>query len=332
MSKHLMYVVALALSIAVAACATRSQPAPGHRTSVLAADALQRGKAAYDRQDYVTALQEWRPLAQQGIAWAQYNLGVMYADGQGVAKDEAEAVRWYRLAAAQGKAQAHHNLGFMYEHGRGVTRDLMETQREYARAAELFPPGPKRIAAIEARDRVARQLASTQVHSAQLSPPTPPVIPSNAPVGSQGPPPSPPTNPRPSVLDAEEVPLVKVGGVYALPVEINGVLRLRFVLDSGAAEVNIPADVVFTLLRSGTITDADFLPGKTYILADGSELKSPRFIVRNLKIGRHHITNVPASVGNLAGDLLLGQSLLERLGAWGIDNQRKVLIIRPGTP
>jgi TPR repeat protein len=113
MSKHLIYVVALALSIAVAACVTQSQPTQVGRTSILAADAWQRGKAAYDRRDYMKAFREWLPLAQQGNAFAQHYLGVLYAEGLGVTKDEGEAVRWYRLAAAQGFIQAYYNLGIM---------------------------------------------------------------------------------------------------------------------------------------------------------------------------------------------------------------------------
>ena len=66
---------------------------------------------------------------------------------------------------------------------------------------------------------------------------------------------------------------------------------------------------------------------KTYILADGSELRSPRFILRSLKIGTHQFTNIPASIGTLTSGLLLGQSLLEKLGTWGIDTQRKVLVV-----
>src|SRR5262249_18972269 len=119
---------------------------------------------------------------------------------------------------------------------------------------------------------------------------------------------------------AETIALTKEGGVYALPVEINGVMTLPFILDSGASEVSIPADVARTLLRSGTIKDTDFLPGKKYVLADGSQLKSPRFTIRSLKIGSRRITNVSASVGDLRSPLLLGQSLLEKLGTWGIDN------------
>ena len=63
---------------------------------------LQKGKYAYDTGDYAAALREWRPLAEQGDAKAQYNLGVMYAKGEGVAQDYAQAAEWYNLAAAQG--------------------------------------------------------------------------------------------------------------------------------------------------------------------------------------------------------------------------------------
>ena len=76
--------------------------------------------------------------------------------------NDAEAVSLYRQAAAQGNALAHGNLGQMYEQGRGVTRDLGEAQRWYVKAAELYPSGPKRTEAIEARDRVARQVAANQ--------------------------------------------------------------------------------------------------------------------------------------------------------------------------
>src|SRR5690349_10098011 len=98
------------------------------------------------------------------------------------------------------------------------------------------------------------------------------------------------------VVFAEDIPLIKQGGVYQIPVEINGVITLHFVLDTGAAEVNIPADVALTLYRTGTIRDTDFLPGQTYTLADGSTLNSSRFLLRNLAVGSHRIANIPASV------------------------------------
>ena len=94
------------------------------------------GVAAYNRGDYVAALEEWRPLAEQGNAKAQYNLGVMFDDGEGVPQDDAEAVRWYRRAAEQGVAKAQYNLGVMFDDGEGVPQDDAEAVRWYRRAAE----------------------------------------------------------------------------------------------------------------------------------------------------------------------------------------------------
>jgi hypothetical protein len=125
----------------------------------------------------------------------------------------------------------------------------------------------------------------------------------------------------------EEIQLVKTGSVYALPVTVNELLTLHFVLDSGAADVQIPIDTFDTLYRAGTIQDADFLPDATYVLADGSTVRSARFLIRSLTIGRQRITDVPASIGSLASTPLLGQSCLKRLGAWSVDNQREVLIV-----
>jgi Flp pilus assembly protein TadD len=128
---------------------------------------------------------------------------------------------------------------------------------------------------------------------------------------------------------AEEIPLNKEGGVYTIPVQINGVLTLQFILDSGAAEVLIPADVALTLIRAGTIQQSDFLPGRSYTLADGTTVQSPRFVLRRLKIGTRLLTQVPASIGNLSSMLLLGQSVLERFGTWSMDNQRRMLVLGP---
>ncbi len=64
------------------------------------------GKEAYDRGDYATALTKFRPLAQQGDARAQYNLGVMYFMGRGVPQDDVQAHMWLNLAAKQGIERA----------------------------------------------------------------------------------------------------------------------------------------------------------------------------------------------------------------------------------
>ena len=80
------------------------------------------GVAAYARQDYVTAAKLMRVAADQGNAVAQYNLGVMYYEGECVTQDYKEAVKWYRLSADQGNASAQYYLGVMYDNGQGVTQ------------------------------------------------------------------------------------------------------------------------------------------------------------------------------------------------------------------
>ncbi len=98
---------------------------------VASAGPFEDGVAADNRGDYATALRLWRPLANQGDADAQYNLGVMYHNGKGVAQDYAEAAKWYRLAAAQGNANAQNNLGGMYFRGQGVAQDSAEAEKWY---------------------------------------------------------------------------------------------------------------------------------------------------------------------------------------------------------
>lgn len=92
------------------------------------ADALsdtQKGSEAYLASDYKEALKWFRLAADQGFDDAQYKLGFMYDNGQGVPEDDVEAVKWYRLAADQGHASSQHNLGVMYAIGRGVPEDIL---------------------------------------------------------------------------------------------------------------------------------------------------------------------------------------------------------------
>ncbi len=64
---------------------------------------FQAGVDAYELGDYATALHEWRPLADRGVAEAQYNLGVLYGNGYGVPQDFVQAYKWYKLAATYGE-------------------------------------------------------------------------------------------------------------------------------------------------------------------------------------------------------------------------------------
>jgi predicted aspartyl protease len=124
-----------------------------------------------------------------------------------------------------------------------------------------------------------------------------------------------------------EVPLKEDSGIFVVPVEINGAITLDFAVDSGAGNVTIPADVYYTLVRTGTIKDSDIVGQRTVVLADGSQSKLPTFTIRSLRIGDKIIENVKASVLPLEGQLLLGQSFLTRFKSWSLDNTRRVLVL-----
>ncbi|HHF4078950.1 TPA: tetratricopeptide repeat protein [Haemophilus influenzae] len=100
------------------------------------AQQFQQGLTAYKQSDYQTAFKLWLSLAEQGNAIAQFNLGLMYINGQGVKQDDFEAVKWFRKAAEQGYANAQINLGVMYKKGRGVKQDDVEAMKWYRQAAE----------------------------------------------------------------------------------------------------------------------------------------------------------------------------------------------------
>jgi predicted aspartyl protease len=133
-------------------------------------------------------------------------------------------------------------------------------------------------------------------------------------------PPWPPLNPT-------TVAMRMSGGTFVVPVQINGQITLNFTVDSGASDVTIPADVVSTLMRTGTLTSEDFLGSKTYTLADGSTIPSQTFRIRSLTVGDRVLENIVAGASPAAGGLLLGQSFLARFTSWSIDNQRQVLIL-----
>ena len=72
---------------------------------------------------------EWKLLAEQGYAQAQYNLGMMCSRGEGTRRDDKEAAKWYRRAAEQGIAGAQSNLGLMYEKGQEFEQDYVQAHK-----------------------------------------------------------------------------------------------------------------------------------------------------------------------------------------------------------
>ena len=105
-------------------------------SGVAVATDFDKGLKAAQSGDFKTALAEWMPLAEQGNANAQRNLGLMYDNGDGVQENDKTAVKWYTLAAEQGLDQAQSNLGLMYENGIGVQENHETAVKWYTLAAE----------------------------------------------------------------------------------------------------------------------------------------------------------------------------------------------------
>lgn len=108
--------------------------------------------------DDVQASHWWQLAAKQGLAKAQYALGIVYANGRGVRTDHARAVHWYRQAADQGLAEAEYNLAMHYWLGQGVPRDEARAVQWLRRAAEKgLPQAQYNLGLLSERDRGATQ-------------------------------------------------------------------------------------------------------------------------------------------------------------------------------
>jgi TPR repeat protein len=116
---------------AISACEDAVAKAPDDARLV-----YQLGRAYDANKDFATALGFFRRAADANFALAQVNLGSLYFNGQGVARDYQEAAKWDRLAADQGLAPAQANLGLMYIHGQGVEIDYFEGRKLLGLAAD----------------------------------------------------------------------------------------------------------------------------------------------------------------------------------------------------
>jgi len=125
-----------------------------------------------------------------------------------------------------------------------------------------------------------------------------------------------------------QVNVKKKDGVFMVPVELNGVLKIDFVFDTGASDVSISPDIALTLIKARTIQENDWLKGVYYKFADGSVAKSKRFKLKSVKIGELVLNDVTCSISNsIDAPLLLGQSVMQRLGNYTFDNQNNILSI-----
>lgn len=276
--------------------------------------------AAGAPKDYVQALFWYRKAADAGDAEAQHNVSVYYTKGQGVPIDNAQASVWMRKAAEQNYASSQFNLGLSYLAGIGVPLDI-EAAYMWLNLATANAKDSKDVEEYGSlRDRAAGGLTREQVASVQQR--TREWLEAYRARTEQ---------PAAGglVSDGLRIRLVADNGTFKVPVQINGVLTLNFTVDSGAADVSIPADVALTLVRTGTIQDSDFIGEQHYQLADGSVVKSARFKISSLKVGNQTVADVVGSISDSKGPLLLGQSFLSRFRSWSIDNTTRDLVLVP---
>jgi predicted aspartyl protease len=284
----------------------------------VAASPLDDAFVAYNRGDYATATRLYQQLADKGSATAQLNLGIMYTNGQGVAQNYAEAVKWYGLAANQGLAPAQHALAVMYTNGQGVPQNYVLAYKWFSlSAAQGYTE------AVEGRDFITARMTPVQVDEAQKLVPAPAITARMTPVQADE---SRKLVPAPAKAEIV-ISMRRVGGMHVVPVLINDAITLDFVVDSGATDVTIPANVVSTLVQEGNLNDADFIGQRKYRLADGSTTVLKTFRIRSLKVGDTVVENVTGSVAPAQGFPLLGQSFLRHFRSWSIDNAAHELLL-----
>jgi hypothetical protein len=147
------------------------------------------------------------------------------------------------------------------------------------------------------------------------------------PHSSGGGPPFQPTQLRPPPEGSQEIKIERRGDTYRVPVRINQTITLPFLLDTGASDLVIPADVALTLIRAGALNSGDFVGKDRYRLANGSEEVSDLVVIREVQVGDYAVRNVTATISPPQGEPLLEQSFLSKFGAVTLDYKRLVLIL-----
>lgn len=128
-------------------------------------------------------------------------------------------------------------------------------------------------------------------------------------------------------LKVEEISFTKEGGVCKVKCAING-LPLHFIFDTGATDVSISSVEATFMAKNDFLSSSDIIGKQNYQTADGNITEGTIINLKDVKLGSLHLNNIKASVvRNQAAPLLLGQSVLSKLGKIEIDNTKKVLRI-----
>ena len=131
----------------------------------------------------------------------------------------------------------------------------------------------------------------------------------------------------PSDISVSEIPFTKEDGVCKVKCKING-LPLHFVFDTGASDVTLSMVEATFMMKNGYLTEKDVIGNQRYMDANGDVNVGTVINLKDVDFGGHNLTNVRASVvRNQKAPLLLGQSVLGRLGKVEIDNGKNVIKI-----
>lgn len=125
----------------------------------------------------------------------------------------------------------------------------------------------------------------------------------------------------------EEIPFVKEGDLCKVKCTING-LPLHFIFDTGASDVSLSSVEATFMVKNGYLSSSDVVGKQRYLTADGNVSEGTVINLKEVKFGTLHLDNIKASVvRNQAAPLLLGQSVLSKLGKIEIDNDKRILKI-----
>jgi hypothetical protein len=126
---------------------------------------LDDANAAFQRGDYAGAEKILLPLAEAGNAYAQYRLGMVYAEAPGEMGSVEEAAKWYESAAMQGQPIAQYKLGILYVNGKGVPKDFILAYTWFSLSARNTVSGTSEAA--RQRDMLSTRMTSSQIAEAK---------------------------------------------------------------------------------------------------------------------------------------------------------------------
>jgi len=255
---------------------------------------------------------------------------------QGKQPDPAATLQGYRLSAAQGDPAGLDGLGTLFERGSTVPVDFAKAYALYHLAASRQSADPALVMrAIEHRDTLGARMSPAQLarvnelialcNGSDVNRCGEIIIAAGAPSGVLAS--AQPSGARMSRDGKAIIALEPLNGVYVVPGVINGVMNVKFLVDTGAAVVGIPAGAVKSLVDAGFIAQSDFLGERTFRIANGSTMQAQALRIRSLQVGNVVVENVEASVLPDNAPLLLGQSFLRRLKSWSMDTTAHTLTI-----